>query len=173
MVQTNLPNQVMQLDAKKKLKLIQSWCSSQSQLLAYASHSHHSQPCSSRLLKPQSAVIPHSKLQKQHENYVRFNKTENLLGRQPSSSLPIGHQVPQNPVLDNVLFDQCIIRIWQKFKAFGQMGLWGFMVRVATKPGIGLKSPILVLEAIVEGTGEVCQEDMDGILGRVKGILVN
>lgn len=59
---------------------------------------------------------------KQHENYVAFDKTENLLSKQPSSLLPMGHQVPQNLVLSNVLFDQCIIRIWQKFKAFGQNG---------------------------------------------------
>lgn len=53
------------------------------------------------------------------------------------------------------------------------MGLWDFVVRITTKPGIRLKSPVLVPEAIVERSGEVCYKDIGGILGRVKGILVN
>lgn len=51
-------------------------------------------------------------------------------------------------------------------KVFGQTGSWDFVVSIAREPGIGAGSPVLVEEAIVEGSGEVCYVDFNGtVLG--------
>lgn len=51
------------------------------------------------------------------------------------------------------------------------MGRTGLSVGVGSKPGIGTGGgPVLVKEAIVEGSGKVCNVDFDGVLEKLRGV---
>lgn len=68
------------------------------------------------------------------------------------------HEISQDPVLGAVLFDQRAFSVrWETGSMSGRFGRTGSVIRVVGDPGIVGQRPVLFEEAVIEGSGELCE----------------
>jgi hypothetical protein len=82
-----------------------------------------------------------------------------------------GDEVYHDPILDAVLFDEWVLRIGKEFEVLVEMGLGLMGLGVGGETGVwNGGGPVGVEEAVVEGSREVGDVNIDGVMG-MKGDL--